>query len=629
MGKKIARIILVTFLALIIFMGAVIFLNPVGTVKKLIAGEKYDVLKTYYNMNLFSSEKQTEINALIADQMNDILNDWRGEECSDEEAEKVFKTISELNNESISKMAEDNIDYINIENKGDEAFAEAEKYYQSEDYVSAMRSIKSIDRTYSLFGVAEDLYTECKKIIILDDGHPSTAEEYEKVIEQYENYYTEFGDSEFQNKKNALENEYTEYKAIYKVLTKATSFYEKQNYKQSFKTIEKGLRDHPNNKAIEYALSAYQYAYILTISEKVVDLTETEKYDEAQVLLEKAIDVYDCAEFQELLEQVKLKSDLLYAVKANLFGFGDYIYRSSKKFILGDYAEDEQHTLLSLGGTITAAVTNVDAPLDIRDLSYDMSHWGQGDYFAARLALDVVSILPVIGAIKYVKHIDELSDTAKVVGDVADTAHDVANAADSADDIADSFKSGKKLFDVADIIKDVKKTSLSVADVLDDTNDVAKKSDTVSDIADITSDHFTFIKTYNQGLLGKTHPETGVRFVLSKVELSDGSKIKGVFPEFDSYITVDLPKEYYKVPFNEQKKYLSQYLKTMSETEDGMKILKKSFDADQIKEISQGIIPEGFVWHHNEREGVMQLVDAVIHQKTNHTGGMSIWGAGY
>ena len=57
--------------------------------------------------------------------------------------------------------------------------------------------------------------------------------------------------------------------------------------------------------------------------------------------------------------------------------------------------------------------------------------------------------------------------------------------------------------------------------------------------------------------------------------------------------------------------------------------LRDKFTEEQIEDIMNGILPEGFTWHHNEQEGLMQLVDSLIHNQTNHTGGMSIWGKGY
>lgn len=54
--------------------------------------------------------------------------------------------------------------------------------------------------------------------------------------------------------------------------------------------------------------------------------------------------------------------------------------------------------------------------------------------------------------------------------------------------------------------------------------------------------------------------------------------------------------------------------------------LRKIFTEDELEQIAKGILPAGYVWHHNEQEGLMQLVDEIIHAQTHHTGGMKIWG---
>lgn len=56
--------------------------------------------------------------------------------------------------------------------------------------------------------------------------------------------------------------------------------------------------------------------------------------------------------------------------------------------------------------------------------------------------------------------------------------------------------------------------------------------------------------------------------------------------------------------------------------------LKVKFDERQMEQINNGKVPEGYVWHHNEMPGVMQLVDRSLHENTAHTGGRSIWGGG-
>jgi hypothetical protein len=293
--------------------------------------------------------------------------------------------------------------------------------------------------------------------------------------------------------------------------------------------------------------------------------------------------------------------------------------------------------------------------LDVIDLAHDMTHWGEGDYFAARLVLDAVGVLPLIGVIKYLKYADDASDLVKTIdkaADAADTLHDAANAIDAASDLS---KTTDLLVDYSDVISDVRKKTETVADLTDDFSDFAKKADVVDDIsdsirkaekaddlvdaakkADTAGDiaetvvkHYEPIKTINQALEGKTYGDTGVEFVRKNIDLSDGQHLTGVFPKFDSAIDISLPPEYYKVPFSKQKKYLADQLKEMASSSTGRKQLEEIFDPDQIDDILEGIDLDGFVWHHNETEGVMQLIDAKIHTIVRHTGGMSIWGIGY
>ena len=53
------------------------------------------------------------------------------------------------------------------------------------------------------------------------------------------------------------------------------------------------------------------------------------------------------------------------------------------------------------------------------------------------------------------------------------------------------------------------------------------------------------------------------------------------------------------------------------------------FSKEELEDIANDIDLENYVWHHNEKEGLMQLVDANIHAKTGHDGGMKFWGAGH
>ena len=128
-------------------------------------------------------------------------------------------------------------------------------------------------------------------------------------------------------------------------------------------------------------------------------------------------------------------------------------------------------------------------------------------------------------------------------------------------------------------------------------------------------------------MLGQKHPETGVEFVLRKLKYSNGELSQGVFPVFKSYSDVKLPKDLYKETFPKQQvKCLAELQK---QVKNPLNPIRKNFTEDQIKDIKDGILPEGFTWHHNEVEGLMQLVETSVHNATNHTGGMSLWGIGY
>ena len=58
------------------------------------------------------------------------------------------------------------------------------------------------------------------------------------------------------------------------------------------------------------------------------------------------------------------------------------------------------------------------------------------------------------------------------------------------------------------------------------------------------------------------------------------------------------------------------------------KSLAKKFSSKQLRQIMEGQKPEGYTWHHNEEEGIMDLVDSIKHMHTPHVGGRAIWGGG-
>lgn len=433
----------------------------------------------------------------------------------------------------------------------------------------------------------------------------------------------------------------------------AERLYDDGMFEESFAILAIGLQDYPDNEKLSSTLVDFCDHYIITITQQVQKLCEEERYKEAINVLEEALEQYECDEFNYMLESTKeqksklykLKNDIVAKVKTLTAGWteeefdvkqaandtGAYIVKSGKKLMLGDYTEDDI-TVLSFTGNVVSSVAGVDLLFDLRDLSYDITHWGEEEYFVAYLAADVVALLPVIGVVKYFDHV---KDATTVVESVADIGKNSDEVVDIVDTVADVGKKADKASEAVDATADAGKSADNIADAAKNiakTGDAGKHTD---DVAESSKKHFKNITkqfdiypTINSNLVGKNHPKTGVPFVLKKIEYSDGRKLQLVVPKFTSFDDVQLkPKELYTASFDEQKEYCLKQLK--KDINNPFSKVKKNFTEEQLDDIQNGIIPNGFTWHHNEKEGLMQLVDSEIHDKTGHTGGMSIWGQGH
>lgn len=135
-------------------------------------------------------------------------------------------------------------------------------------------------------------------------------------------------------------------------------------------------------------------------------------------------------------------------------------------------------------------------------------------------------------------------------------------------------------------------------------------------------------KTDREDMDGKTS-ENGVRYERKTVVIS-GVTIEGVFPVFESKFDAQLPEDLLKASNAKQFKECNQQLQEAIEKDSD---LRDQFDENQLEDIQNGKTPEGYVWHHNEESGKMQLVKIEDHDRTQggaaHTGGKTLWGGGY
>lgn len=135
------------------------------------------------------------------------------------------------------------------------------------------------------------------------------------------------------------------------------------------------------------------------------------------------------------------------------------------------------------------------------------------------------------------------------------------------------------------------------------------------------------IETRNGHLDGMVHSETGVPFEQKTIELTNGELQTGTFPVFESKFSVVLVEEMYLESDTVQFNIANDTLFHSISTNPGL-AGDLGLSAEDIQDIQNGNTPDGYVWHHSEQPGVLQLVNEETHQNTGHTGGRELWGGG-
>lgn len=144
----------------------------------------------------------------------------------------------------------------------------------------------------------------------------------------------------------------------------------------------------------------------------------------------------------------------------------------------------------------------------------------------------------------------------------------------------------------------------------------------------IDEDGVIHYRTDREDMEGKIS-ENGILYERKTVDIH-GIKVQGVFPVFDSAFDAQLPDDLEKASNAHQFKDCNNQLKEAIENNPE---LRDNFTEEQLEEIKDGDTPSGYVWHHNEEPGKMQLVKIEDHDRTQggaaHTGGKALWGGGY
>ena len=129
----------------------------------------------------------------------------------------------------------------------------------------------------------------------------------------------------------------------------------------------------------------------------------------------------------------------------------DYLIRSAECVVLGNFADEV--TVLGVGVQIVLGIFDLDLPCDIRDIIADIKNLAETDRvrwdLIGMLALDLIGLIPVIGALKYSDEVGTLFKNAGKVSVVAEGADGVGAVTRHADE-AGAWLQGIKVFRYSD-----------------------------------------------------------------------------------------------------------------------------------------------------------------------------------
>lgn len=612
-----------------------IFTDPVEKIEEQIEQENYSEVVEIYDEKIVETDHEEEYRAAILGIIEDTFAAWESGDLAYEDAKTTLEGFASSEDTEITDLCNTHLSHMAVEEDGKRLLKKARISLANAEYIAAFEAIVAIDASFSQYATVQTLSETCRERTLQAVSAPEIETDFRSYIKLMDDCYALVPDAGFVSRRIQLEEELEIFLAVSEIIDRATELYDDSLVEEALLTLTFGLLDYPENERLNTSLVDFSDHYIITITKQANELCEAEEYNAALDLVEVALEEFECDAFYLLQESIKEQKSVLYKFKNDLVrrfelmapgwdkesfdvkqaasDTGAYIVKSGKKLALGDYSEEDV-TILSFGGNIVASLAGVDFLFDLRDVSYDITHWGEEEYFAFYLAADVIALLPVIGVVKYFQHLETVSDGVKAAADVADSVADVGKASDHAADIVDTMV-------------DTAKTVDNVADAVDTAKDTTKLGAAAKDVIAKVTKGYEPVDTINRRYLGDVHPDTGVSFEKSRVKFSDGQKIVGVFPKFESAADVQMPKDLYKASFPQQEKYCLEQLQ--KQVKNPFSSTKKNFSDAEIEQILDNKLPAGYTWHHNQKEGFMQLVETSIHEATRHTGGMSLWGVGY
>ncbi len=143
------------------------------------------------------------------------------------------------------------------------------------------------------------------------------------------------------------------------------------------------------------------------------------------------------------IEKFWLKTDMYINILYYEIIDKETFWKALKQIGGGNFSDEV--TITGTAGQIVLSFSGIDFVADIRDVAYDLTHWEWSWSHAGQTGLDMIGILPIVGALKNSDELAALSKLSKL------------DAVDALDDSIDSInallKSGKRIDEITEIEK--------------------------------------------------------------------------------------------------------------------------------------------------------------------------------
>ena len=137
--------------------------------------------------------------------------------------------------------------------------------------------------------------------------------------------------------------------------------------------------------------------------------------------------------------------DVLYYEVINI---DKVILPAIKQVVLGNYTDDVSIT--GTAGQVILSFFGVDVVADLRDITYDVSHWEWSWSHAGQTLIDLVAVAPVIGAAKNYDDLVALSKNIDSISELAGSAQDIDKLFGKIDELVLAVKSTGRLEELLD-----------------------------------------------------------------------------------------------------------------------------------------------------------------------------------